>query len=200
MLALGELEAAPRRPCLILVGGLPGTGKSTLARGLAERDDGVLIRTDVVRKELTGAAGSEGTPAAFAQGVYTPEWTKETYAECLRRAERALFEGRRVVVDATFREEWTRKAFLDAAGRWAVPALLLLCEAEPGVVRGRLEGRRGDASDADWAVHLQAAARWDEPGPATLQAIRRLSTSDGRESALAAAVDILSREDLDGPS
>ena len=39
LLALGELEEARRRPCLLLVGGLPGTGKSTLARGLAERAD-----------------------------------------------------------------------------------------------------------------------------------------------------------------
>src|SRR5450755_90306 len=46
---------------------------------------------------------------------------------------------------------WTRKSFLDAAHRWAVPALLFLCEAEPGVVRARLEDRRGDVSDADWA-------------------------------------------------
>src|SRR5207302_665940 len=37
LLALGELEEPKRRPCLLLLGGLPGTGKSTLARVLAER-------------------------------------------------------------------------------------------------------------------------------------------------------------------
>ena len=70
-------------------------------------------------------------------------------------------------MDATFREESAQRAFLDAARRWAVPALLLLCEADPAVAQARLEDRRGDASDADWAVHLQAAARWEEPGPST---------------------------------
>ena len=135
LLALGELEGSQRRLCLLLVGGLPGTGKSTLALGLAERADCVVIRSDLVRKELTGAGDSDRRSAPFAQGIYTPEWTKRTYAECLRRAEQALFEGRRVVVDATFREEWTRRAFLDAARRWAVPALLFLCEADPGMVR-----------------------------------------------------------------
>ena len=103
-------------------------------------------------------------------------------------------------MDATFREEWTRRAFLDAARRWAVPALLFLCEADPGMVRARLEDRRGDASDADWAVHLQAAARWEEPGPSTREATRTLSTNDGRERSLATAVEVLSREGLDGPS
>ena len=187
LLALGELEEARRRPCLLLVAGLPGTGKSTLARGLAERADCTVIRSDLVRKDLTGASESDRRPTAFGQGIYTPEWAKRTYAECLRLAERALFEGRRVVVDATFREEWTRGAFLDAARRWAVPALLFLCEADQGVVRARLEDRRGDASEADWAVHLQAAARWEEPGPLTREAIHRLNTCRSPEQALAAA-------------
>jgi uncharacterized protein len=199
LLALGELEEPRGRPCLLLVGGLPGAGKSTLARGLAERADCTAIRSDVVRKELTGASASNRHATTFEQGIYTPEWTKRTYAECLRRAERALFEGKRVVVDAMFHEEWMRGAFLDAARHWAVPALLFLCQTDPGVVRARLESRRGDASDADWTVHLQAAARWEEPGPSTREAIRTLSTSDGQERALAAAVEVLRQEGLDEP-
>ena len=158
-----------------------------------------MIRSDLVRKELAGAGASDRGANAYNQGIYTPDWTKRTYSECLRRAERALFEGKRVVVDATFREEWTRREFLDAAHRWAVPALFFLCEADPGVVRARLDARRGDASDADWAVHLQAAARWEAPGPATHEAIHTLSTGDGREWTLAAAVDVLRQEGLDGP-
>src|SRR5262249_39475543 len=54
LLALGDLEEPGRWPCLVLVGGLPGTGKSTLARGLAERAGFTVIRSDVVRKELAG--------------------------------------------------------------------------------------------------------------------------------------------------
>src|SRR5262249_9071077 len=53
-LALGALEAPAQRPCLLLVGGLPGTGKSTLARGMAERAGFAVIRSDLVRKELAG--------------------------------------------------------------------------------------------------------------------------------------------------
>ena len=158
------------------------------------------LRCDPLQPRPQGVDGRRrfgSTIRSLAQGIYTPEWTKRTYAECLRRAERALFEGRRVVVDATFREEWAQRAFLDAARRWAVPALLLLCEADPAVARARLEDRRGDASDADWAVHLQAAARWEEPGPSTREAIRTLSTSDGRQQSLAAAVEVLRQEGLD---
>jgi hypothetical protein len=195
LLALAELDEARSRPCLLLVAGLPGTGKSTLARGLAERASCTVIRSDVVRKELAGASESDRRSAPFDQGIYTPEWTKHTYAECLRRADRALFEGKRVVVDATFREGWTRAAFFDAARRWAVPTLLLQCEVDPGIVRARLANRQEDASDADWAVHVRAAAHWEEPEPTIREAVRAIPTVSS-EQALAAALEVLRLESL----
>src|SRR5262249_40565445 len=54
LLALNALEAPAKRACLVLVGGLPGTGKSTLAANLASRAAFHVIRSDVVRKELAG--------------------------------------------------------------------------------------------------------------------------------------------------
>jgi aminoglycoside phosphotransferase family enzyme/predicted kinase len=196
LLALGELEAPRRRPCLVLVGGLPGTGKSTLARRLAGRADFVVIRSDVVRKELAGLPQTDRVSTDFQEGFYSPKWTERTYAECLRRAEAAMFAGRRVLVDATFREERARRAFLDAAARWAVPGLLLLCQAPPEVVRARLEGRRADASDADWAVYLRAAERWEEPGASTREALSLILTGGDPDQALAAAEKVLRREGL----
>src|SRR5262249_9583209 len=71
LLALGELEEPDRRPCLVLVGGLPGAGKSTLARGLAERAGFAVIRSDVVRKELAAASGLSIGPSPFGEGLYS---------------------------------------------------------------------------------------------------------------------------------
>src|SRR5262249_54738529 len=104
LLALGALDEPRGQPCLVLLGGLQGTGKSTLARNLGEQADSQVIRSDVVRKEL--AAGT-------AEDVYTPEWNDRTYASCLERAGRVLFEGGRVLIDATFRQEKYRRLFLD---------------------------------------------------------------------------------------
>src|SRR6185312_13485577 len=115
-----------------------------------------VIRSDIVRKELAAAPNKEPGPAAFGEGIYTAEWTERTYAECLRRAEGLMFEGKRALVDANFRDEAWRRAFLEAAIRLGVPGAFLLCEADPAVVAERLARRRGDASDADWPVYVKA--------------------------------------------
>lgn len=187
LLALGELAAPAERPGLVLVGGLPGTGKSTLARGLAERAGFAVIRADVVRKELAGLSPE----ARAGADHYTPEWNDRTYAECLRRAEELLFGGGRVIVDATFGEENRRRRFLDAAARLCVPAVLLVCGSSPEVARQRIASRHGDASDADVEVYEQAAARWEEAPPATRAAVREVPTDGTPDEALAAALEAL---------
>src|SRR5262249_45621522 len=119
MLALGEMDEPVHRPCLVLTAGLPGAGKSTLPRALAECAGFEVIRSDLVRKEI--AAGSAD--------MYAPDWTERTYAECLRRAGDLLFEGRRVLIDANFRKESERHPFLESAVRWGVPVIVLHCLA-----------------------------------------------------------------------
>jgi predicted kinase len=165
-----------------LVAGLPGTGKSTLAARLAERTGLTVVRSDVVRKELAGL--SDKRP----ESLYTAEWTERTYAECLRRAERLLFEGKRVVVDATFREESKRRMFLDAAVACGVPGGMLLCQAGPEAVRRRLEGRRGDVSDADWSIYQRAAESWEEVGEATRPVCHVIRTEGNPEEVLSQAM------------
>jgi aminoglycoside phosphotransferase family enzyme/predicted kinase len=186
LLALGELETPGRKPCLVLAGGLPGSGKSTLAQALAARADFTVIRSDVVRKDL----------AAGAEDLYSAERTHRTYAECRRRAEDLLQDGRRVLVDATFRDEAQRRAFLEAAVRWGVPGLVLLCRARPETVRARLAARRGDVSDADWAVYLQLAAAWEEPGPEVRRVLQEIATDGSREDAPDRALGRLREEGL----
>jgi aminoglycoside phosphotransferase family enzyme/predicted kinase len=190
-LALAELEEPSRRPCLVLVAGLPGSGKSVLGRGLAQQAGFCTIRSDLVRKELAGLPTQEPAPHELRERLYSAEWDERTYAECLRRAESLLFEGKRVLVDATFREELQRTSYLEAAARWGVPGVLLLCHAEPQTVRRRLAARRADASDADWSVYQIVAKRWEEPGLLTQQALHAISTDDAPEQVLAGALEVL---------
>jgi predicted kinase len=184
-----ELEEPNARPGLLLVGGLPGTGKSTLAQALGTSAGFEVIRSDVIRKHLAGL--SDRTPSAAHAEIYSPEWTEQTYAACLREAEHRLFEGSRVLVDATFRQERFRRRFLDAARRWCVPSALILCEADPVTVRQRLEQRRHDVSDADWGIYEKLSAEWEEPGPMTRPMVRQVSTAGDRDTAASIARDVL---------
>jgi aminoglycoside phosphotransferase family enzyme/predicted kinase len=183
LVALDLLEVPDRRPCLLLVGGLPGTGKSSLCRWLAERAGFSVIRSDVVRKEPGGIPEKVKDFGPGAVMLYSREWTDATYAECLRRAEGLLFQGQRVIVDATFREDRQREQFLEAARKWGVPGGVLLCQASPETCRRRLALRTGDASDADWSVYKAMAGQWEVPGPETQAWVRVIDTESTLDQA-----------------
>lgn len=183
LLARDELVAKARRSALVVVCGLPGTGKSAVSEALSRANRFTWIRSDAVRKEL-------------AQGrteVYSSEWTERTYHEVARRAEEALFRGQRVLIDANFRLDWQRELIRDLSRRWHVPLLFLECRTSQEAVKRRLEARRGDISDADWSVYEKVAGQW-EVGEGPAWAI--LDTSDALEDVVERAREELSTRGL----
>src|SRR5262249_34362283 len=137
-------------------------------------------------------------PSPFGEGIYAPAWTERSYAECLCQAEKLLFEGKRVIVDASFGEEQNRRAFVEAAARLGVPAVFMLCQADPEVIRRRLECRRGDASDADWSIYQKASERWEGIGPVTRGVLGEVPTGGTKDQALSRALELLSESSLLG--
>lgn len=189
LLALGQLETPTNRPALLLVGGLPGSGKSTLARALVDQANFVLLRTDVLRKQLPGAPADR----------YDPTWTETVYAECRRLAEKELFQGRRVVIDGNFRLDRHRQDFFQLARAWGVPVLFLHCQVSAEVARARLAARRNDASDADWSIRQLLAAEWQPPSPPISRRWHTLNNDGSAEGLLAEAGKLLEQHDLAGP-
>lgn len=179
LLALGRLEVPEKRPAMVLVGGLPGTGKSTLAAALGERAGFEVIDSDVIRKELAGLDAHEDGKAAYGDGIYTEEWSEKTYAECLRRTEALLFEGERVIVDATFSSEARRQKFLASARDSGVRSAFLECQTSPETARERLDARSGDVSDANWDIYAKMVEAWDAPASELTERARQVVSAEG---------------------
>ena len=105
-------------PRLIVVGGAIGTGKSTLARGLADSLGAEWLRTDEIR--LRDFAQRRRPGHGFADGLYAPRVSDLVYQRLIRRAEAALRAGRSVVCDGTFSK---------VSGRVALRAIAKCCGA-----------------------------------------------------------------------
>jgi uncharacterized protein len=149
---------------LVLVGGLPGTGKSTLAAGLADRFGWSVLRSDEVRKDLAGIGHTERVDAGFREGLYGPEATAATYRELLERARRLLALGEPVVLDASWTDAHYRAAAAEVAGETCSELVELECTAPTDVAAERLRARgAADVSDATPAVAAAMAGvadRW----------------------------------------
>ncbi|MEU2079853.1 AAA family ATPase [Streptomyces sp. NPDC013489] len=150
---------------LTLVGGLPGSGKSTLSGALADRLGVTLLSSDRLRKDLAGIPADQPAAAPYGEGLYTPEWTARTYATLLEHAASLLERGESVLLDAT----WSNAAQRDAAQRMAertgADLVALHCQAPDDVTSVRLDGRAAGPSDATLDVALAMAQReppWSE--------------------------------------
>src|SRR5262249_29734733 len=119
------------------------------------------------------------------------EWNDRTYRECLHRAQAILFEGGRILIDASFQNESRRRLFLDAGRRWGVRTCFIVCEADADAIRARLAHRRGDASDADWSIHEAMARRWEPLNLETHALCRHLDTGGTPDTAAQGALEIL---------
>ena len=153
----------PVRPMVIAVGGLPGTGKSTLGRALAPnlgRSPGALVvRSDEIRKHLLGVAPEVRLPPS----AYTPDVSRTVFRTLADIVETGAAAGQAVVADATFMNPAHRTMVEEAAQRACVPFQGFWLQAPLAQLEDRVAARTGDASDATVAV-LHAAAP-NDPGP-----------------------------------
>lgn len=150
-LALGDVR-------LVLVGGLPGTGKSTLAGLVADHRGYVLLSSDRVRKELAGLDPEAPAPAAFGEGLYSPDTTAATYAELLRRAGLLLARGESVVLDASWTDARRREPARALALSSHATLVEVRCYAPARIAEERMRTRAQGASDADALVAARLAA------------------------------------------
>ncbi|MGY2906709.1 bifunctional aminoglycoside phosphotransferase/ATP-binding protein [Bradyrhizobium sp. URHC0002] len=144
----------PKPPMLVAIGGLSGTGKSVLARGLAgliEPPPGaVIVRSDVVRKHLFGVSETTALPEA----AYQADTTEQVYDMLSNIAQRLLAQGCSVVLDAAFLQESERAEPAPLARKHGACFVGLFLTADRATRLARVEQRKSDASDATRDVVL----------------------------------------------
>jgi predicted kinase len=155
---------APGKPLLVLTVGLPGTGKTTLARSIGMRLGGVVYSSDRVRKELAGVAATYRTHGEIDAGLYDQDMSRRTYAELSRLASTSLSGGESVVVDATYRSQPDRAEVLERARSLGLDCWIVECRLPESLALARIAARSSSgegASDADAAVYRVQRDRYD---------------------------------------
>jgi predicted kinase len=125
---------------IILVAGLPGSGKSYFAERLSDKLDAVYINSDQVRAALQ------------ATGKYSFNDKLLVYKEMMLQATQAMERKRDVIVDATFYHHTMREMFLRLAAGYNVDVRVIEITADEGLIRQRLQKPR-KYSEADYRVY-----------------------------------------------
>jgi aminoglycoside phosphotransferase family enzyme/predicted kinase len=171
-LGFADTYSAPwLRPLVIVVGGLAGTGKTTLAATLADILGAELLRTDIIRQDLFNA----GTTAETADGgIYSPDARQVVYEEMFHRG--AALHGDRIsiILDGTF----STVTSFDRAKKLAIDPISVFvgveCVCRPEVAHQRISQRLAEGRDASQArpeIHDFQRMRW-EAWPAVAEQVR----------------------------
>lgn len=137
---------------LIIICGLPGSGKTTLAEAVSKAVGAEHISSDIVRKK------------AILKPTYSEQEKSKIYDAMLAMAQDLLVHHEDVIVDATFYKKQVRESFIRIADGCKSPYKVILCELPDAFVKARLQARKKSGrsmSDADYEVHLKVKKEFE---------------------------------------
>jgi len=131
---------------IVIVFGLPGSGKSYFAQRLADMLNAEYVNSDRLRKEL------------FSIRTYSASEKAQVYKAMLNNMNKGIVQGRDLVLDATFHKNESREMFAEKAGKEDL--MFMEVQADEQIIRERLKKSR-PYSEADYNVYLQTKEQWD---------------------------------------
>lgn len=127
---------------LIVIYGLPGTGKSYFARHLEKETGAYYLNTDMIREKID------------KKGKYDIKSKQEVYGKLMQRAKEELIRGADVIADGTFHKNSRRKEFTDIARETGHRIFFIEMKSDETTIKKRLEKKR-KYSEADFEVYKQ---------------------------------------------
>jgi aminoglycoside phosphotransferase family enzyme/predicted kinase len=152
------------KPLLLIMAGLVGTGKTTVAEALGRSLRLVVISSDITRKKLAGISPTEHRFEQFSGGIYSEDFTRRTYGEMFAQARELLFQGQSVILDASFKKRQDRLQAKKLADEAKADFFVIECTLDEETAKGRLEKRlkEGSTSDGRWEIFEQQKQDFDK--------------------------------------
>jgi predicted kinase len=143
----------PISPTVMMIGGLMGTGKSTLANMVQQELGWSLFSSDVTRKHLAHLDERKPQPYSFGEGLYSAAWTQRTYKALQTVATETLSRSLSVLLDATFLRRADRMKMIQAAQRAGAQVIFVECRCDHTITLERLAHR--------WSQHTESKSDGD---------------------------------------
>lgn len=191
LLSLARRHLRRGRVVLLVVSGMPGTGKSTLAAEIGARLGWDVLRSDEIRRQLVAPGRPGPLRADLFPGAYADAVTERTYGAMLERAAQWLGLGRCVILDATFSAPRQRQAVEQLARRAAAELAVTRCQVPPEMALHRIRARGAEGSDVSGADEEVARAMARRGGTAQWPGALDLDTSGPAAPVAERVVEVL---------
>ncbi len=186
------------KPSLVVLYGLMGSGKTSIARYIRERYGWHMLSTDAVRKQISGVGEATRVYVPYNEGLYSPEMNRKTYGEVCRRAENLLHGGFDVAIDGAFKRRAERQPVIELAERARANLLFLRTTCSQDEQHRRLAKRQQHDTRSDGRVELMEHQRADfeAPDPADGDFFATISTDAPKPETRQRVDELLRGRDL----
>jgi len=153
------------KPKVIVLGGLTGSGKSTVASFISKKAGFEVLSSDIIRKELAGIDIYESALSDYKGGIYTDEMTERVYKELCDRAYNLARDGKNIVLDATFIKEKYRKMVKDRFKRLGIEPFFVFLDVDEktALEHFRKREKENSVSDGRYEIFLKQREELEKP-------------------------------------